>query len=136
MDMQTTLDKVATVTQLVPKNQNGVQGDGESRVDSGKPDSVSEVSTNQALREKLDKPVPEEDVSNPSFDEAAKNISEFVQVVQRNLAFSVEEDTGQKIIKVQDKETGELIRQIPSEEVVEFAKRVGNPKGFFVSTEA
>lgn len=40
------------------------------------------------------------------------------------LSFSVEKDLNRTIVKITDKKTDEVIRQIPSEEFVELAKRI------------
>ena len=60
-----------------------------------------------------------------------KNIQETVDelnasnnIRQRNLEFSVNEELGRTIVKVVDSETGKLIRQVPSEELVELAERI------------
>jgi len=41
-----------------------------------------------------------------------------VQNVQRTLDFSVDEITGHTVIKVTDSQTGDVIRQIPAQEVL------------------
>lgn len=45
-------------------------------------------------------------------------------VVRRSLQFSVDEGTGTTVITVRDAVTDEVIRQIPSEELVALAKRL------------
>jgi flagellar protein FlaG len=49
------------------------------------------------------------------------------------LEFSVDEATGQNIIRVLDKKSGEVVRQIPSDEVLAFIKRIKDTKGIIVS---
>ncbi|MEW6989338.1 flagellar protein FlaG [Colwelliaceae bacterium 6441] len=44
----------------------------------------------------------------------------------RNLAFSIDDDSGNFVIKVTDTKTDEVIRQIPSEEFIRVAKRIAN----------
>lgn len=46
-----------------------------------------------------------------------------------NLQFSIDGDTGQTIVRVTDRQTGELIRQIPSEELLELAKSLDRMQG-------
>lgn len=53
--------------------------------------------------------------------EAVSRINTFVQSVQRDLSFSMDETSGQAVIKVIDSESGKLVRQIPSEEVLALA---------------
>jgi flagellar protein FlaG len=60
-------------------------------------------------------------VSQSDLEQAVSSINEFVQTVQRDLNFSMDEDSGRMIIKVIDSKSGELVRQIPSEEVMAIA---------------
>lgn len=53
--------------------------------------------------------------------EAVSEINDFVQSVHRDLSFNMDEASGQTVIKVIDRDSGELIRQIPSEEVLAIA---------------
>ncbi|NTS75388.1 flagellar protein FlaG [Catenovulum sp. SM1970] len=61
----------------------------------------------------------EEDVES-----ALSEVSEFVQQSNRNLNFSFDPDSNQTVIKVTDSESGDVIRQIPSEEVIALAERI------------
>jgi len=56
--------------------------------------------------------------------EAIKRIQEFVDEMQRGLQFSIDEDTGRIVVKVIARQSGEVIRQLPSEEALELAKRL------------
>jgi flagellar protein FlaG len=57
---------------------------------------------------------------------AADNISQAAHQSNQNLEFefSMDTDTNKSIVKVVDKQTGELIRQIPSEETIEIARSI------------
>jgi flagellar protein FlaG len=48
---------------------------------------------------------------------------------QVGLQFSVHEDTGQTVIKVVDKDTGKVIRQIPPQEMLELAAKLEDMMG-------
>lgn len=58
------------------------------------------------------------------LDRAVADISQLVQSSQRNLNFSVDEGSGKTVVKVIDSQSDEVIRQIPSEEVVALARRL------------
>ena len=58
------------------------------------------------------------------LDDAVRELNEHIQVVQRELHFSVDEDSGQTVIKVMDLATKEVIRQIPNEEALSFARKL------------
>jgi len=53
---------------------------------------------------------------------AVETISEFTQHMSRNLEFKVDVDSGTAVVTVRDRETEEVIRQFPSEEVVAMAR--------------
>jgi flagellar protein FlaG len=56
--------------------------------------------------------------------QAVSEMNTFLQNLQRDLKFEVDTELGQTVISVVDSETKELIRQIPSEEVLERARRL------------
>jgi len=69
----------------------------------------------------IGKELPARAADSAEIGEAVTRINEIVQSVQRDLSFNVDEDSGQTIIRVVDSGSGELIRQIPSEEALAIA---------------
>ena len=65
-----------------------------------------------------------------------EDLNEMAQTVQRQLSFSVDEDSGKTVIKVIDTETEEVIRQIPPEDIMEMQKHLGEMNGLLFSTSA
>jgi flagellar protein FlaG len=55
---------------------------------------------------------------------AVSQINDYVQNLQRNLQFSVDEVTGKDVVTIIDSETEQVIRQIPSEEILEVARHL------------
>jgi flagellar protein FlaG len=68
-----------------------------------------------------------------SLASAVSNINDYVQNLQRSLQFTVDEVSGKDIVTVLDKETDEVIRQYPSEEVLEIARRLSEEKDKAIS---
>lgn len=64
--------------------------------------------------------------------EAAKLLKEYVKPVAQNLQFSMDEDSGKTVIKVVDSETQQVLRQIPSEEMLKIAKTLDRLQGLLV----
>lgn len=62
--------------------------------------------------------------SELDLDVAVEEISEFVQSQRRNLDFTFNDEANRSIVKVTDTDTGEVIRQIPSEEVLALSQRI------------
>ena len=60
----------------------------------------------------------------PKTEEMVEEVNQFVQSVQRDIHFSVDEDSGMTIIRVRDKESGELIRQIPEDIFLNLAQNL------------
>ncbi len=56
--------------------------------------------------------------------ETVQNLNDFVQRQDRALQFEVDDVTGDTVIKVMDSVTDEVIRQIPSEELLALARRM------------
>ncbi len=66
-----------------------------------------------------DQPAPV--VDSAEISETVTEINDIIRSVQRDLAFNVDEDSGRTVISVIDSESGELIRQIPSEDLLAIA---------------
>lgn len=64
------------------------------------------------------------DVSAEQIEAAVSKLSEFVQTNSRQLNFSVDEGSNKQVVKVTDAESGKVIRQIPSEEVLKLSERL------------
>ncbi|RLP54494.1 MAG: flagellar protein FlaG [Ketobacter sp.] len=60
-----------------------------------------------------------------SVEEVIPKVRELMQKNQRSLDFKVAEQENRVIITVIDKETDEVIRQIPPEDVIQIAKSMG-----------
>lgn len=58
----------------------------------------------------------------PKVEQIAERLESYIRSVSRSLQFKVDADSGRTIISVLDAETGDLIRQIPNEEVLRFAE--------------
>ena len=59
-----------------------------------------------------------------SINKVVSNISDYVQSVRRELQFTVDKESGSTVIKVYNQSTGDLVRQIPSEEFLKLAKMI------------
>ena len=77
-----------------------------------------------------------EEATPTQVAEAVREINTSLQSRSVGLQFELDEDTDKMIVKVVDRASGEVIRQIPSEEVVRIAKVLGKAPGLLVSQEA
>jgi len=67
---------------------------------------------------------------------AAERANNFISQASRDLEFSVDEDTGANIVTVIDTSTKEVIRQIPSPEMLEIAKALDKLQGMIIRQKA
>jgi flagellar protein FlaG len=79
---------------------------------------------------------PAQPVSSEQLNAAVKSVREFVGTINNNLEFSINDDTQQVVVKIIDSSTKEVIRQIPSEEMVAMAKALDSIKGLFIKQTA
>jgi flagellar protein FlaG len=74
--------------------------------------------------------------SAQQLKEAVKSANEFVGSINSSLQFSVDDKTGQTVVKVMDSETKEVIKQIPSQEMLDIAQALDKLKGLLVQQKA
>jgi len=71
-----------------------------------------------------------------SIEKIAADLQKFVQAMGRDLNFSVDETTGYHVVRVIDQSTGELIRQLPSDELLKLAREFEQLQNALVSQRA
>ncbi len=66
------------------------------------------------------------DISEQQVKDAVSKLNEYVQSTERTLDFQMDEDSGKTVIRVFDKASSELIRQIPNELALELAQNLND----------
>ncbi|ANB26372.1 flagellar biosynthesis protein FlaG [Alteromonas stellipolaris] len=141
----------ATVSKVAPNESSGKASNGSENNSAGQQQANSSR-TNTALNNGVssvqnlaqgsgtlaDKVSDEE--NQASLENAVKEVESFLQTQNRNLAFSIDDETKRSVVTVKDSESGDVIRQIPSEEVLALAERiqdlqqdVGDSVGVFIN---
>lgn len=92
---------------------------------------TSEDAANSATQVANDSPASREEV-----EAAVATIQDFVQTVRRSLNFSLEEGSGRVVVKVTDAGSGDVIRQIPSEEALQLAENLSEVRSLLFKAEA
>jgi flagellar protein FlaG len=59
-----------------------------------------------------------------------------VQSIQRDLSFSVDDSTGDVVVKVVDGDSGKVVRQIPSEEILRLTERLDEMRSLMFEVKA
>lgn len=91
--------------------------------------------------DKLAKTTSSENNTQPTELTAAEisatveEMNSFLKDMKRNLSFSVDDDLGRSVITVKDSENDEVIRQIPSEELVVLRKKMDDVAGILFDTK-
>lgn len=136
-----------TVTSLLPANaqltalrtvtpngnQDGVAGAGQNL--PGAMQSTAQAGAPTAVQVGSGSSPVESSARREELDRALDAVRKAVEPVARNLLFSVDEDSGRTIVKVVDSATKEVIRQIPSEEILSIAKALDRLKGLLIKQE-
>lgn len=68
--------------------------------------------------------------------QAVEEVQKAIAPVAQNLLFSIDDDTGRTIVKIVDSQTDEVIRQMPSEEVLAISKAINKLQGLLISQQA
>ena len=68
--------------------------------------------------------------------QAVRDLNTYVQSLRRDLHFTIDDESGKTIIKVMDPESGEMIRQIPSEELLAIARTLQQAQGLLLNAKA
>lgn len=97
-----------------------------SSVSGQKPAQANTIRQTDSVPAGNDLPASEENqpVNEQQLREVVEQLNDHVQAINRDLHFSVDDDSGKTIIKVTNSETEELIRQIPSEEVLRISRNL------------
>lgn len=80
---------------------------------------------------------PTGEVANrETVKQATEMINKAIQSLSRNLMFTVDEESKENVVKVVDTETGEVIRQMPSEEALAIAMALDKFQGLIIQQKA
>lgn len=76
----------------------------------------------------------------PKPEQVQKAMESMKQLVEtrapNSLSFSIDDATGKTVVKVSDANTGEIIRQIPSEELLDIARSLDKLQGMLLRDKA
>lgn len=105
--------------------------------------AVESALANRAARRHEDdvrqaQPQPEDTVQadKQALEDAAADMQDATQVLQRNLNFSLDDSTGRLMVKVTDSSSGEVIRQMPSEEALRLAESLDEMRSLLFKAQA
>ena len=66
---------------------------------------------------------------------AVSEMNEVAQAADRDIAFQLDDDSGRVVVSVTDRASGDVIRQIPSDEALELAAHLSDARSLLFKTE-
>jgi len=91
-------------------------------------DSIKGVGTQNLIRSfynsRQNKKIDLDKASNDALKRIKKALADYVKSTQRDLEIQVHKVTGKIIVKIVSKEDGKIIREIPSEELLNLAGKL------------
>ena len=127
------VDQIQNVTAIIEQDPNLSRTGQVDRDNSpGKDKSTREVSNNSVRSSE-----------QPTLKEVGVNISDVVkdintlvyQVATTKVSFDVDKDTGRSVVRVLNKETGEIVRQVPPEELLTLVARMRQLSGLIFNKQ-
>ncbi|WP_243691947.1 flagellar protein FlaG [Shewanella fodinae] len=78
----------------------------------------------------------DEEVSKDSLQQVTDDLTATMSMMRKGLQFRVDEQDGMPVVSVIDVDSGDLIRQIPSQEALDLAEKMSEIAGLLMKTEA
>ena len=75
-------------------------------------------------------------MSSEAVKQVARQINEFLKSSSSNLQFSVDADSSKVVVRIVDAQTNEVIRQIPSEEMLAMSQAMDQMTGLLIKDKA
>ncbi len=75
-------------------------------------------------------------LSNEQIEKTVDEIRRRIEPVDQNLLFSIDKETGKTIVRLIDSSTKEILRQIPSEELIAIARALGKGQSGLIERKA
>ena len=76
------------------------------------------------------------DAGDEAIERAIREVNKMLDPLARSLEFSIDDTTGRSVVKLVDKETNEVLRQMPSREMLSIARALERVRGMLISEQA
>ena len=123
-------------SQPLPKQQEVKKQDSQSGNPVNVVSGVGDLKTPSAEKEGASST---DELSQSQLSEVQNKVSQLndhLQNLNRNLQFTVDERSGSSVVTIRDTETEEVIRQFPSEEILDARSALEQVKGLLIETKA
>lgn len=90
----------------------------------------------QTVEQTVEQDAADNELNPSKLTQVATELSDMMSMMRKGLAFKVDENSGQAVVTVLDRDTGDVIRQMPSEEALALAEKLSEVTGLLMKTEA
>jgi flagellar protein FlaG len=102
----------------------------------GEPDHAAAKQPTAARTQSDTDNQPTAPIERATLEQAVAKVSEELKTHDTNLKFEIDDSTDRVIVKVIEKDSGEVIRQFPPKEVLNLAKYFNSSKGLLLKEQA
>ncbi len=99
-------------------------------------DAKSVRDKDSSVEAKLRTSTPAPPPTKEQLEHAAARVTDVLRGTTSRLQFEIDPDLHKVVIKIINGESGEIIRQIPAQELLDLAKHLDQPKGLLVRERA
>ena len=130
-------DKVSVVRYVPPTADGVVAASSRNAAQTQKAYRASGAPVaREAVTRQANASVAEKDKLPENVKVATDQVRHYIQQFASELDFSIDEDTEKLVVKLMDKSTGEMLRQVPTEEILHVAKMLDKLQGLLYSDHA
>lgn len=111
---------------MLIQNSTAVQSAQPARVSGDSaPVIAAEIQTPVAASQPAPQATADKPVPAAQLQSAVQNANQAMLESNKNLAFSIDNDTKQTVVKLMDTKTGDVIGQFPTHQMLEISKAIG-----------
>lgn len=122
------ISSVSTSSLPMPNSQSGTKvaskNESVSSLSNGKPPVAQSAQKEIQKLEAVQAAQQQEAKRDRELEQLAEKLSEFVSTFNKGLSFRVDEQSGRNVVTVFEMSTGDVIRQIPDEEMLELVRQL------------
>ncbi|CUS31519.1 putative Flagellar protein FlaG [Candidatus Nitrospira nitrificans] len=122
--------EAAVIYSVTPKADLRVE-----RNRGGEPSGAVEQKPKARKEDAEARSTPRASAERSRIEEAATRVNEVLSLANPQLRIRVDDETERVVVKVVEQESGEVIRQIPPEELLELEKYLSSPKGLLLQEQ-
>ncbi|MHA6963347.1 flagellar protein FlaG [Zobellella denitrificans] len=121
---------------LTPKSPPLASDAGQKQLPQASAQAVGNEATQTAGAVQATDKAATAELTHDQLEQMAGQMESFIGSFNRGLKFRVDEDSGRQVVTVVDNDSGDVIRQIPSEELLAVIGRLAEATGGLIDVKA